>query len=266
MASTKSAMLKAATSDLGFKEGANNNTKFGKWYGLNYNPYCDMAISYWADKSGNLDVVGKFAYCPSHVNWFKARGRWHSRSVAAKAGDIVFFDWDGDGVADHVGIVEKDSKAGAAVATIEANTSAGTAGSQSNGDGVYRRTRYRSSIFGFGRPAYKAASVVETVKAAVTSKSKKVSLAAVIDAANTDPSKPQGHASHPAATKLVEAALKAEGLLSARYAADGSFGSTTVKAYALWQKRSGVGRPYDGIPGKASLTALGKKYGFSVTK
>lgn len=266
MASTAAAMIKAATADLGFKEGANNNTKFGKWYGLNYNPYCDMAISYWAEQSGSADVVGKFAYCPSHVNAFKAKGRWYSRNAAAKKGDIVFFDWDGDGVADHVGVVERDSAAGAAVATIEANTSSGMAGSQSNGDGVYRRTRYRSSILGFGRPAYKAASVIDKVKDVITSKGKTVSLAAVIDAANTDPGKAQGHASHPAATKLVEAALKAEGLLAAKYAADGSFGSTTVKAYALWQKRSRVGRPYDGIPGKASLTALGKKYGFSVTK
>ncbi len=266
MASTKAAMLKAAASDLGFKEGANNNTKFGKWYGLNYNPYCDMAISYWAEQSGNLDVVGRFAYCPSHVNWFKSRNQWHSRSVAVKAGDIVFFDWAGDGVADHVGIVEKDAPAGAAVSTIEANTSAGTAGSQSNGDGVYRRTRYRSTILGFGRPAYKAASVIDAVKDAVTSKTKKVSLSAIIDAANTDPSKPQGHASHPAATKLVEAALKAEGLLTAKYANDGSYGTTTVRAYARWQKLSKVGRPYDGIPGKASLTALGKRHGFSVTK
>ncbi|MFI6548505.1 hypothetical protein ACIBO9_35205 [Streptomyces prunicolor] len=116
----------------------------------------------------------------------------------------MFFDWDGDGVADHVGIVEKDSAAGAVVARIEANTSSGAAGSQSNGDGVYHRIRYRSSILGFGRPAYKAASVVDKAKAKAS-----VSLAPVIDAANTDPSKAQGHPSHPAATKLVEAPLKA---------------------------------------------------------
>ncbi|MDT0472790.1 CHAP domain-containing protein [Streptomyces sp. DSM 41014] len=266
MASTGSAMLKAATSDLGFKEGKSNDTKFGKWYGLNYNPYCDMAISYWAEQSGNADVVGKFAYCPSHVNWFKARGQWHSRSAAAKAGDIVFFDWDGDGVADHVGIVEKDAKADANLTTIEANTSAGTAGSQSNGDGVYRRTRYRSSVLGFGRPAYKATSVIDKIKETVSSKKPKVSLSAIIYAANTDPSKPQGHASRPADTKLVEGALKAEGLLAAKWAADGSYGTTTITAYGKWQRLKKVGRPYDGIPGKASLTALGKKYGFTVTK
>jgi hypothetical protein len=267
MASTALAMIKAAASDVGFKEGSNNDTKFGRWYGLNHNPYCDMGVSYWGDKSANADIVGHFAYCPSHVNWFKSRGQWITRNAAVKAGDIVFFDWAGDGVADHVGLVVEDAKAGAAIKTIEANTSSGTAGSQSNGDGVYRRTRYRSTILGFGRPAYKSsvwAKAKEVIKAAKAKKT--VSLANLIASAGSDPKASQGHALHPADVKLVEAALKAEGLLASAYASDGSYGSVTVKAYAAWQKRAKVGRPFDGIPGKASLTALGKKHGFTVTK
>ncbi|MFJ8871099.1 N-acetylmuramoyl-L-alanine amidase [Streptomyces sp. NPDC102473] len=68
--------------------------------------------------------------------------------------------------------------------------------------------------------------------------------------------------------KTVEAALVDAGLLAKRYS-DGHFGSTTVTAYAAWQ-RSKAGGGYrgtaaDGIPGKASLTALGKKFGFTVT-
>ncbi|WP_329544687.1 peptidoglycan-binding protein [Streptomyces sp. NBC_01356] len=159
MASTAAAMVKSASADVGYKEGANNDTKHGVWYGLNHNPWCDMAVSYWADKSGNADVVGKFAYCPSHVNFFKGKSRWHGKSEATKVGDIVFYDWDGDGVADHVGIVEKASAAGASIYTIEGNTSSGAAGSQSNGDGCYRRTRSRSGVMGFGRPAYKTETV-----------------------------------------------------------------------------------------------------------
>lgn len=89
-----------------------------------------------------------------------------------------------------------------------ANTSSDAACSQSNGDGVYRRTLCRSSILGFGRPDCKAASIVDKVKEASATAKETVPLARVIDAANTDPSKPQGHASHPADTKLVEAALQ----------------------------------------------------------
>ena len=68
--------------------------------------------------------------------------------------------------------------------------------------------------------------------------------------------------------RTVEAALVDAGLLSKKFS-DGHFGSVTVQAYAAWQ-RSKAGGGYrgtaaDGIPGKASLTALGRKYGFTVT-
>ncbi|MBB5934580.1 peptidoglycan-binding protein [Streptomyces zagrosensis] len=148
------AMLSAAAADVGYKEGPSNKTKHGAWYGLDYNPWCDMAVSYWAHKSGNAAVVGRFAYCPSHVNWFRARGQWVSKNAPAKRGDIVFYSWDGGPVADHVGIVTEDAPAGGTLRTIEGNTSAGNAGSQGNGDGCYRRTRSRASVLGFGRPAY----------------------------------------------------------------------------------------------------------------
>lgn len=64
--------------------------------------------------------------------------------------------------------------------------------------------------------------------------------------------------------KTVEAALVKGGYLSKRYA-DGHYGTTTVDAYARWQHKLGYrGRDADGIPGMASLKALGKKYGFTV--
>lgn len=90
-----------------------------------------------------------------------------------------------------------------------------------------------------------------------------VSLRHVIAAAKTDPGAPQGHTTYPKDVRPVEQALKAEGLLSARYAADGSFGTLTRTAYAAWQRRT-VGGPYDGIPGIESLTKLGQRHGFTV--
>ncbi|MYY03068.1 MULTISPECIES: peptidoglycan-binding protein [unclassified Streptomyces] len=92
-----------------------------------------------------------------------------------------------------------------------------------------------------------------------------VDLSNLIAAARRDPGLKQGGTTHPADVKVVEAALKAEGLLSATYAADGSFGSTTVTAYAAWQRKCGyTGSAADGIPGKASLEKLGAKRGFKV--
>ncbi|MER5213710.1 LysM peptidoglycan-binding domain-containing protein [Streptomyces sp. NPDC002838] len=67
-----------------------------------------------------------------------------------------------------------------------------------------------------------------------------------------------------AGVKTVEDALVKEGLLS-KSLADGHFGSATVTAYAGWQRRCGWrGAAADGIPGKASLTKLGKRRGFDV--
>jgi len=94
----------------------------------------------------------------------------------------------------------------------------------------------------------------------------RVSLANVIAAARHDPTAAQGHRSHSADVRPVEAALKAEGLLPAKYAGDGSFGTRTVLAYAAWQRRLGyTGAAADGIPGKTSLTKLGQRHGFTVT-
>ncbi|MFI5529175.1 peptidoglycan-binding protein [Kitasatospora sp. NPDC051853] len=155
---TADAMIAAATADLGYQEGAGNDSKHGAWYGLNHNPWCDMAVSYWADRSGNAEAVGRFAYCPDHVEFFRDRGQWVDADSAARRGDVVFYDWDEDGVADHVGLVVEDSAPGHRLTTVEGNTSPGDGGSQSNGDGCYRRSRPRGSVLGFGRPPYGSSS------------------------------------------------------------------------------------------------------------
>lgn len=139
--------------DQKYKEGRNNDTVFGRWYPMNWQPWCDMFVSYCAERTGNAAAVGKFAYCPSHVEFFRNRGQWYSAQAQARVGDVVFFH-NGDGVAYHVGIVLADAEPGTSVKTVEGNTSSGAAGSQNNGDGVYYRTRPRSMILGFGRPTF----------------------------------------------------------------------------------------------------------------
>ena len=61
----------------------------------------------------------------------------------------VCFDWNDDGIADHIGLVVSPPESGSAFHTVEGNTSSGSAGSQSNGDGVYQRTRYVSDVICF---------------------------------------------------------------------------------------------------------------------
>lgn len=116
-------------------------------------------------------------------------------------------------------------------------------------------------------PATRPGGVTKIAKPAPVKATAKpaVDLSNVIAAAHRDPKLKQGGTTHAADVKLVEKALRAEGLLSALYAADGSYGTTTVVAYRKWQQRCGyTGKAADGIPGKASLTKLGTKHGFSV--
>lgn len=94
-----------------------------------------------------------------------------------------------------------------------------------------------------------------------------VDLSKLVEAARIDPPRASSKAAYPSGTRVVEAALVAEGLL-ARARADqvGHFGSDTVAAYAAWQRRLGYrGADADGIPGRTSLERLGTKRGFRVT-
>jgi cell wall-associated NlpC family hydrolase len=55
------------------------------------------------------------------VQWFRDAGCFQERDYSPQPGDIIFFDWEGDGESDHVGIVEHVE--GRYVHTIEGNSS-----------------------------------------------------------------------------------------------------------------------------------------------
>lgn len=137
-------ILNIARGELGYKEGTNNNTKYGADYGLNYNPWCQMFIWWIAQKAGiGEDIIPKTASCPTAYRWFKNKGQVVSPSEA-KAGDIVFFQWNGSKNADHVGIVEVVNSN--IITTIEGNFN----------NMVARRNinKSNSCIFAVCRPAY----------------------------------------------------------------------------------------------------------------
>lgn len=86
-----------------------------------------------------------------------------------------------------------------------------------------------------------------------------VDMEAAVKAAQWDPTK-SGTGLTPgakASVLLIEQALVAQGLLASSYV-DGHFGTKTADAYAAWQRAQGfTGLGANGIPGRASLTALG---------
>ena len=68
-------------------------------------------------------VTGVDAKCgrAPPFRWFRERGLWQDNTYVPNPGDIIFFNWDGDGLVDHVGIVEKVENS--RVYTIEGNSS-----------------------------------------------------------------------------------------------------------------------------------------------
>ena len=127
--------------------GNQGGQPYWSWYGFNSRvEWCACFVSWCADQCGYIEsgLVPKFAGCVDGANWFKSNGKWQDRTYEPKAGDIIFFDWEGDGTTDHVGIVEKCENG--TVYTVEGNS----------GDACKQR-QYAvgsSNIYGYGIPAY----------------------------------------------------------------------------------------------------------------
>ncbi|TMR08239.1 peptidoglycan-binding protein [Nonomuraea zeae] len=86
-----------------------------------------------------------------------------------------------------------------------------------------------------------------------------VNMEATVKAAQIDPRRPDNTLTPgaKASVLLVEQALRDQRFLEAKWV-DGYFGSTTVTAYANYQKSLGLtGLDANGLPGKTSLTKLG---------
>ena len=135
----------------GTKYGRDYAARHGAYYGASGVPYCAMFVTWVLRKCGMEPVGGDFAYVPYMIQAAQQAGRLIPKHNAVP-GDYLCFDWDGDGIADHVGFVEANR--GSWVQTIEGNTSSGAAGSQSNGGGVYRRARSWDDVVAVIRPEY----------------------------------------------------------------------------------------------------------------
>ncbi len=125
---------------------------YWSWYGFNDRvEWCACFVSWCAYQCGYISdgIIPKFAGVGTGINWFQNRGQWQGRGYHPKPGDIIFFDWDGDGYGNHVGIVENSDET--YVYTIEGNS----------GDRCKRRTYFITSsmILGYGIPAYPAAAL-----------------------------------------------------------------------------------------------------------
>lgn len=111
-------------------------------------PWCHATISAAAYKVGiSGTIIPNTCYCPDGIDWFKSKGQWVGRNSSKYnpiRGDIIYYDWGGDGESDHVGATV--SKDGNTLQVLEGNKSDKC---------CYRYIdQYDSCIMGYGRPDY----------------------------------------------------------------------------------------------------------------
>ena len=168
---TAKQVIAEAISHKGYTETGNNHTKFGKWFGMDGAAWCAMFVSYCMNKAGAGSLIknAQTAKGAAQVSKFVAHAKKHKWAKIApkdaQLGDIVIFDFPGGYETDHVGFIRKPSAKGS-IFTIEGNTSSG-AGSQSNGGGVYARTRSFSVVHSIWRPPYDPETAPVAVEAPV---------------------------------------------------------------------------------------------------
>jgi hypothetical protein len=153
---------------VGMRDGRYTPPGGGEWhcpitteFGL-VGPWCMMAVSLAFKHGANL-ILGDgpgpapwgfwpgrgFAYVPAFEAWAKTRGFWIGRVHEPETGDVACYDWNHDGVPDHVGIVEHVNRFGLRTfVALEGNTEDGA---DSNGGALLERERSVLETVGFAR-------------------------------------------------------------------------------------------------------------------
>jgi hypothetical protein len=247
------AIIEVAKKEVGTIEGPKDNeTKYGAWMKVNFQPWCQSFVSWCAHTAG----VAKFPKSASTVaasDEFKKQGRWaDARNDDPTPGDWIYFDFPDDGVnrISHVGLCIKNNGDGT-IQVIEGNTSGTAKGDQRNGGMCVEKTRayvknkkgILNAVVGWGRPVYAGEenapllSKAGVVTEAPAAKAKKAAPAAF---------KPLKNGSKGQAVKNVQTLLGLK--------ADGDFGSGTEKAVKAFQSSNKLAQT--GIVDQATLKAL----------
>lgn len=155
---TADQIISIAEGELGYSrwDDPQTGTKYGRWYaektgssyyGENGVAFCAMFVSWVFNKAGQACPGLPGAYCP----WIVTAGKNSGQTVPtanARKGDVVLFDWGGDMVSDHIGIVESNN--GSYLTCLEGNTT----GADGRSGAVNRRTRAYSTVVLIIRPKY----------------------------------------------------------------------------------------------------------------
>ena len=144
-------ILAVARAELGYTESpaGSNRTKYGKWFGLDGQPWCMMFVQWCFRQADAQDLLPALtASCGALMRAAQEKGCWITGGY--QPGDVVIYDFPGNNVkTDHCGIVEQ--LAGGGIMAIEGNTGSGN---DADGGQVQRRVRSNKVILGAFRPDY----------------------------------------------------------------------------------------------------------------
>lgn len=247
MATTRTQLVKQAQSWLGRNEKDGTHKliidtynkmikPLPRGYAVKYtDEWCATFVSAVAAVCGATDIIPPECSCTKMIEGFKALGTWRENENYLPApGDILFYDWQDNGIGDnrgtveHVGIVENVSNG--KITVIEGN----------KGERVSRRYleingRY---IRGYGLPKYLT----------TTNNNKPGEVKVMIELTQLSKGAKGNQ------VKTLQRLLKALGYSIGWYGVDGSFGTATEKAVLKFQKAKGLGQ--DGVVGKKTWDAL----------
>ncbi|MDD3121964.1 MAG: peptidoglycan-binding protein [Candidatus Izemoplasmatales bacterium] len=196
--------------------------------------WCQATISAAAYKSGNKGYLPNTCACVVGVQWFKDRGRWVGRyqsNYNPIVGDIIYYDWDGNRLSEHVGAVVKVS--GSNLTVREGNKN----------DRLEDRVISKNSslILGYGRPNWDSA---------------------------TAPVNPVGTNTNPMAKGWLTTGDKGDQVKDLQTKlnkvgfdcgnVDGDFGAKTLAAVKAFQKTYAL--TVDGMAGELTLAKLNSVY------
>lgn len=119
LGTSNSNLVNIAISQLGNQGG----TPYWSWYGYKERvEWCACFVSWCAYQSGDLNItIPKFSAVKDGIKYYQDKGLWKDKNHIPKTGDLIFFDWQQDGISDHVGIVEKVENN--IIYTVEGNSS-----------------------------------------------------------------------------------------------------------------------------------------------
>ena len=202
-------------------------------------PWCNAFICFVFSKAGMSKLYyggKKVTYCPTSVKWCDANLAMVPIYLALPS-DVIYFDWNNNGVPDHVGFVEKKIST-EKIRTIEGNT---------NGGIVAKKTRPERYVLGVYRPHFSAkfnagkklkvdgafgyntiAVMQKAFGLKVDGVLKKSDIKALQNRAGVRQDGSWGPATSKAVQKMIRSAA------SGAFAVDGEFGPKSVKTMQIW--------------------------------